>query len=96
MERFDRLDLPSVFSSGISLIEWGNRLLEEDVMKQPHHTIIKDAMSDTTKCHILCIIFEPVDTDMNSEVADEQDEKRIITFHSADTAWKDRLNLLSH
>lgn len=101
MDRFDRLDLPSVFTTGISLIEWGNRLLEDEIMSKPHHAFIRESLYNTEKCHVLCVIFDdPKETEL-SEVEHEEEgtisenENRVIAFQSLDPEWKDRIHALA-
>ncbi|KAG2378150.1 hypothetical protein C9374_008772 [Naegleria lovaniensis] len=101
LDRFDRLDLPHIFTNGISLIEWGNRLLEDnDMMKQPHHSYIRDVLLDSSKCHMLIILFENAGSNEqhcnganNSIIPDneEYESPRSITFLSSDSTWKERL-----
>ncbi|KAF0976459.1 hypothetical protein FDP41_004358 [Naegleria fowleri] len=88
LDRFDRLDLLHVFTNGISLIEWGNRLLEDnDLMKQPHHSYIREVLLDSSKCHLLIILFENVATSSEHDgetssnlTFNEEHEARSITF----------------
>ncbi|KAL9658283.1 hypothetical protein ABK040_015605 [Willaertia magna] len=81
LDRMDRLDLPQIFENSISLIEWGDRLLDRKLMSEVYHLSIKQSMEQS---NVLIVKFEYQE---NSLYKIDSEEKRTITLMSKTSSF---------